>query len=508
MSKRAAGEDGESNTERSLKNRHRTSSGTHESSTNQSTYQPSDFEDDFSDEFSSEDEIFEAGVDGRPDAELEAEQKDAMELDQDTFIPGRHKLEAGQSLAPDATAYEMLHTLSLPWPCLSFGILRDDLGDARKTYPATVYAVAGTQAGTGRARENEILVMKMSSLSRMEKSRDEEDSEDDDSVDGEDGEGSAESILETKSIPMTSTTNRIRAHRFPQTDSLSSPKTMTAAMTEAGDLIIHDITPHLTFFDNPGSIVTPFQSQPLATLKHHGRNEGYAVAWSPLITTGKILSGDQSGKIFASSAADGNSGGGGKWTTDTKPYTGHTGSVEDIAWSPNERNVFASASADGTVKVWDIRSKSRKPAVDVQISNTDVNVLSWSKLTQHLLATGDDNGGWAVWDLRAWKPTSTPNNLPLKPESVASFSFHKEQITSIEWHPSDDSIVAVAAGDNTLTLWDLAVELDDEESRDTAGVADVPPQLLFVHYMEAVKECHWHSQIPGVVMATGMSGLG
>jgi hypothetical protein len=33
-----------------------------------------DFEDEFEDEFESEDEIFEAGVDGRPDAEREAEE--------------------------------------------------------------------------------------------------------------------------------------------------------------------------------------------------------------------------------------------------------------------------------------------------------------------------------------------------------------------------------------------------------------------------------------------------
>ena len=34
-----------------------------------------DFEDEFEDEFDSEDEIFEAGVDGRPDAEREAEER-------------------------------------------------------------------------------------------------------------------------------------------------------------------------------------------------------------------------------------------------------------------------------------------------------------------------------------------------------------------------------------------------------------------------------------------------
>lgn len=99
--------------------------------------------------------------------------------------------------------------------------------------------------------------------------------------------------------------------------------------------------------------------------------------------------------------------------------------------------------------------------------------------------------------MRQWKANTD------KPQPIASFNFHKEQITSVEWHPTDDSIMAVAAGDNTVTLWDLAVELDDEESKDTAGVKDVPPQLLFVHYLKDVKEVHWHPQITGSLVATG-----
>ena len=37
-----------------------------------------DFEDEFEDEYESEDEIFEAGVDGRPDDEREAEERRGM----------------------------------------------------------------------------------------------------------------------------------------------------------------------------------------------------------------------------------------------------------------------------------------------------------------------------------------------------------------------------------------------------------------------------------------------
>ncbi|KAK0664325.1 Ribosome assembly protein RRB1 [Lasiodiplodia hormozganensis] len=454
-----------------------------------------DFEDEYEDEYESEDEIIEAGVDGRPDEEREAEEReDAMEVDQGTFIPGRHKLSAGETLAPDLSTYEMLHSLEAPWPCLSMDIIRDQLGDDRRSYPATVYAVAGTQAASGRDKENQLLVMKMSSLSRMDREQDESD---DDSDDDE----NADPILETKSIPLTSTTNRIRAHQSPQVTSAQAPTTLTATMTESGQVLIHDITPHLTAFDTPGSTLTPQQSKPVCTVRAHGKNEGYAVDWSPLVPEGKLLTGDVTGRIFATTRTQG-----GGFVTDTTPYTGHKETVEELQWSPTEKNVFASAGNDGTVRIWDIRSKSRKPVITVQASKTDVNVLSWSHQTAHLLASGADDGQWAVWDLRQWKPSA--NGAAIKPSPVASFDFHKEQITCVEWHPTDDSIVMVASGDNTLTLWDLAVELDDEESKDTAGVQDVPPQLLFVHYMDQVKEGHWHPQIPGCVMATGGSGFG
>ncbi|KAI1085391.1 WD40 repeat-like protein [Whalleya microplaca] len=446
-----------------------------------------DFEDEFEDEFESEDEILEAGVDGRPDAEREAEERaaGAMDVDNGTFIVGRNTLEAGQHLAPDLGTYEMLHSLSTPWPCLSFDIIRDGLGDKReKVYPATMYTVAGTQAESNREKENQLMVMKFSGLSRTQK---DEDSDSDDDDDDED----ADPILESKSIPLTSTTNRIRSHQIPSQDPSRPPTTLTATMTESTNVFIHDVTPHLASFDNPGTIITPQQNKPLSTIRAH-KSEGYAVDWSPLVPGGKLLTGDNDGLIYATTRTDG-----GGWVTDTRAFQGHTGSVEEIQWSPQEASVFASASSDGTVRVWDVRSKSRKPAITVQVSNTDVNVMSWSRLTTHLLATGADDGVWGVWDLRQWKGGAQ------KPSPIAGFSYHKDQITSIEWHPTDDSMVAVAAGDHKVTLWDLSVELDDEESKDTAGVKDMPPQLLFEHISEHAKEVHWHPQIPGTLVATG-----
>lgn len=436
-----------------------------------------------------------------------------MDIDtkEQTFIPGRSILQPGQSLAPDPSTYEMLHVFSTTWPCLSFDIIRDNLGDNRKRYPRTLYAVAGTQADSNRSRENELLVLKLSSLAKMDRPN-EEDSDDDD-----DDDETADPILESKSIPLTSATNRIRSFQPAETtqDQSQMPTTLTATSLENAQILIHNVTPHLKALSTPGFVLDANASKPLSTLRMH-KTEGYALDWAPASSfpQGRLLSGDCAGQIFSSQGNES-----GNFSADSRPYLGHTSSIEEIQWSPSEKNVFASASSDGTVKVWDVRSKSRKPAVDIKVSDTDVNVMSWSRQTSHLLATGADDGQWAVWDLRQWKPQ--PNGGQINPTAVASFHFHKKPITSVEWHPSDDSVVAVAcagssatSSDSTVTLWDLSVEIDDEEyGKETGlglgeGAEKVPPQLLFIHHVEDGKEMHWHPQMPGTVMVTGGGGFG
>ncbi|KAI5812154.1 WD40-repeat-containing domain protein [Pyronema omphalodes] len=440
-----------------------------------------EFEDQYEDEFSDEDDVLEAGADGEDPGEEDVPE-DAMDMDKGVFMPSRHKLQKDEILEPDSSAYHMLHRMNSEWPCLSFDILTDDLGDARQSYPHTVYMVGGTQAA--RAKDNKIMVMKLSGLHKERQNNDDDDEEDDDS-DTED-----EPILESRAIPTNSTTNRIRV----------SPHSHTAAtMAESGELHIWDLSLHYRSFDNPGTVLTPASKKPAATLTMHGRTEGYAIDWSPHVkdSMGKIATGDNDGRIFVSTRKEG-----GSWAADKTPFRGHSGSVEEIQWSPSERNVFCSASSDGTVKIWDARS-SKQHQLSVEVSSSDVNVASWCRTVDYLLATGADDGVWGVWDLRTFSNAAVGKPV----QATASFNFHQQPITSVEFHPTEDSVVAVACADNTITQWDMSVELDDEESRDTGGVADVPPQLMFVHHMPDVKELHWQRQAPSVVVATGAEGF-
>lgn len=74
-----------------------------------------------------------------------------------------------ENMEYDPSTYDMFHEFEMTWPCLSFDVVQDDLGDERRGYPMTMYMVAGTQAA--KARDNSIIVTKVSSLHRMNKGK-------------------------------------------------------------------------------------------------------------------------------------------------------------------------------------------------------------------------------------------------------------------------------------------------------------------------------------------------
>lgn len=102
-----------------------------------------------------------------PPIEEEAEEEQQQVEEKEVYLPGRHTLAKDEILEPDDSVYEMRHVMGVDWPCLSFDVLRDNLGDERQRYPATAYIVSGTQADI--PKNNELTVYKMSSLHRTQK---------------------------------------------------------------------------------------------------------------------------------------------------------------------------------------------------------------------------------------------------------------------------------------------------------------------------------------------------
>ena len=61
--------------------------------------------------------------------------------------------------------------------------------------------------------------------------------------------------------------------------------------------------------------------------------------------------------------------------------------------------------------------------------------------------------------------------------------YHSKPITSIEWNYTDSTVFAASSEDDQLTIWDLAVEKDDnveEDEKMKDELKDYPEQLLLV----------------------------
>lgn len=300
-----------------------------------------------------------------------------------------------------------------------------------------------------------------------------EESDDEDNLD-------EDPVIEHVNVNHHGGVNRIRS--MPQTPGV------VATMSETGQSHIYDLSHVLKSMMTKGPRAAA-PTKPVFSFTGH-RTEGFAIDWSPVIA-GNLATGDCNGKIHVwKSSAAGNS-----WQVDNTPYSGHTSSVEDLQWSPSEGTVLASCSADRTVRIWDIRDKS-KPQISYDAHAEDVNVISWNRNVGYLLASGSDDGSFKVWDLRAIRKGCTP---------LAHFTYHKGPITSIEWAPHDESMLAVSSDDNQISIWDLSVEADDDAATASKeqNLEEFPPQLLFLHMGQSnIKELHFHPQIPGTVVST------
>ncbi|KAF2078067.1 hypothetical protein CYY_000618 [Polysphondylium violaceum] len=442
-----------------------------------------DFDND--EEIDGEDESFE-------DEEEHSFEEDELNNDEDggdgeekgpkkVWRAGVDPLAEDEVLDYDSSAYDMMHTMSVEWPCLSFHPLKDNLGTNRKKYPHTMYMVAGTQAD--EAKNNKIYIMKASSLHKTkhdEDDSDEDNSDDEDSDDDEENDKDDDPELSINYVHHQGAVNRIR--------SMDQQQGIVATWSDNRSVYIWNVENYIQALENNTS--APKNTAPIHTVTQH-TEEGYAIDWSPKVA-GRLASGDQN--IFITNAV------GSGWKTTAQAYKGHTAAVEDIQWSPSEENVLASASSDQTIKVWDIRQ--HKPAISIKAHNSDVNVISWSRNIEYLLVSGCDDGSFRVWDLRAFK-----SNSP-----VSDFKYHTGPITSIEWNPYDESQVIVSSSDDQITIWDFSLEEDTEEFKEANDNQDddfqYPPQLFFIHQGQSdIKEVHWHPQIPHVAISTARDGF-
>jgi ribosome assembly protein RRB1 len=446
------------------------------------------------DEYSDDDEVIVAGDD---DNEQEEEEEDGEAQSEKARVwrHGIDKLQDGEVLEHDPAAYKVYETAQLEWPALSFDILETP-GEAnyKISYPATIFAVCGTQTD---GAQNKVNVLLMENVCESKVQNDDDDDDDGgfdmEGKDDDEHESSLEPILTYRSFFHTGVVNRIKA--MPQNQRI------IATFSDDGTVSIWDINLHLQslrqqYLPNP-----PEQMTPIYTFKHD--IEGFGMAWSPCAPL--LATGDRNGNIYLHSViVDGD-----KITVSTleTPYSRQSPGnwIEAIEWSPSQPNVFATADTQGYVCIWRTGIPSRVPFGQFQAHQAEINTLSWNKTKQRLLATGDDNGVIKVWDIKYIK---TPEHL-----LQATYSYHKKAITSLQWHPHEESMLVAASEDDSTTVWDFSNEADQNEIANEATGAqmidyEIPGQLLFQHLgQQEVKEVIFHPQFSSLILSTASTGI-
>jgi len=433
-------------------------------------------------ESDADEEILDEEAAAKVAAEEEAAEAAASKMTKYVWRPGADTMGEDEKLDYDSSAYNLLHRMRVDWPCLSFDVLPDQLGMFRTKYPHTLYLAAGTQAD--RASNNKVMLLKLSDLHKTKHDDRDEDEEDGEDSDSDIDDLDEDPVLEERYFSHPGGVNRLRV--CPQQPNLIATHADTAKVH------VWNAAAHINALDGAtGSKPPAAKATPVFTF-HKGVQEGYAMAWSPL-KTGRMVTGDGAKNVWMWEMKEG----GMTWSVDAQPFKGHSSSVEDLVWSPSESSVFASASTDKTIRIWDVRVKE-KCQTWIAAHKTDVNVMDWNAKVQHLLVSGSDDGSVKIWDLRNFKSGSP----------AAHFNWHRGPITSVEWHPIEESCLAAASADDSISIWDMALEHDELPGHGAQMQEDVPPQLFFVHQgQKQIKEIHWHKQIPNCLISTAEDGF-
>jgi hypothetical protein len=135
-------------------------------------------------------------------------------------------------------------------------------------------------------------------------------------------------------------------------------------------------------------------------------------------------------------------------------FTGHTGAVSAVAWSPDGTHLLTSSYR--TVRVWD--AHTGKPLHQLNGHTNWVLAVAWSPDGTHLL-TGSNDHTVRVWDAHTGKPLHQLS--------------HTGRVSAVAWSP-DGTHLLTSSNDHTVRVWDAHTGKPLHQLNDhTGGVAAV-----------------------------------
>lgn len=135
-----------------------------------------------------------------------------------------------------------------------------------------------------------------------------------------------------------------------------------------------------------------------------------------------------------------------------------------MQYHPIAKSFIGTVSDDQTLQIVDIRQGETNKAVLVaKRGHLDaINALGFNPNSDVLVATASADKTIGIWDLRNVK------------EKVHTLEGHNDAVTSLSWHPTEAGILGSGSYDRRIIFWDLS-RVGEEQLPDDQE--DGPPEL-------------------------------
>ncbi|ETW07984.1 hypothetical protein H310_02370 [Aphanomyces invadans] len=152
----------------------------------------------------------------------------------------------------------------------------------------------------------------------------------------------------------------------------------------------------------------------------------------------------------------------------------HQDSVLGLDWNAGHRNMLASASADATVKIWDVTTQQ---CMHTMTHHTDkVQSVKWNPVESTILASASFDRSLVVLDGRA-------------PHAYSKFALSAD-VESMVWHPHSPSTLVASTEDGIVVAYDVRK-------------GNSAPLYRFQAHDTAVSAISFSQAIPGLFATAG-----
>jgi periodic tryptophan protein 1 len=120
----------------------------------------------------------------------------------------------------------------------------------------------------------------------------------------------------------------------------------------------------------------------------------------------------------------------------------HGDKIGCVSWNPAEANLAASSGFDKSISIFNVHGNG-KDSMKVHFTN-DLEVLAWNHHHPAIIAAGMDNGTVGFYDVRN-----------ISAGALAIFKAHGKEISSISFNPLVPNVMATSSHDGKIKVWDL-----------------------------------------------------